>query len=213
VGSKPWAVFFLPMLWALPRNRVRSVGLAVGVSAAAWLPFVLADRHTLDAGAFTIYNWPDSTLQVLGVHSQMTPEWVRPAQLVACLAVGVVAVWRGRWYAVPLAAIATRMLLDGGTWSYYAAGLLLGALLVDAIASTRTVPWTTICVFAAIRGLPFLVQGASTRGPLRTAVLLLCVGGALVGAGRYELPVLVRRTRGDRDRNSRQYAATSNTRS
>jgi hypothetical protein len=188
VGSKPWAVFFLPVLWALPRYRARSVVIAGVVSAAAWLPFVLADSHTLSAGAYTIYNWPDSTLRVLGVGSLRTPEWVRPAQLIACLAVGAVAAWRRRWYAVPLAAIATRMLLDGGTWGYYAAGLVLGALLVDAIASTRTVPWATIFVFGTIRGLPLLVHVASTRGPIRTAVLLLCVGVALVGAGGgYEL--------------------------
>lgn len=182
VGSKPWAVFFLPMLWALPRYRARSVSLAVAVSAAAWLPFILADRHTLSAGAYTIYNWPDSTLRVLGVGSLMTPEWVRPAQLAACLAVGAVAVWRGRWYAVPLAAIATRLLLDGGTHGYYAAGLVLGALLFDAIASTRRVPWATIFVVGTIRGLPLLVPVASTRGLLRTAVLLLCVGVAVVRA-------------------------------
>lgn len=183
VGSKPWAVFFLPVLWGLPRYRARSIGLAGLVSAAAWLPFVLADRQTLGAGAYRIYNWPDSGLRVLGVGSHMTPEWVRPAQLIACLAVGAVAAWRGRWYAVPLAAIATRMLLDGGTWSYYAAGLVLGALLVDAIASTRAVPWATIFVFITLRGLSLLLPAASTRGLLRAAVLLLCVGVALAGAG------------------------------
>jgi hypothetical protein len=179
VAAKPWALFFLPLLAALPWGRRRAIGLCAAVTAAAWLPFVLADPRTLRAGAFTIYNWPDSTLRVLGVDSLNTPQWVRPAQLAACLLVGVLAVRRGRWYAVPLAVVAVRLLLDGGTYSYYGAGLVLGAMLLDACSQDRSVPVATIVVLGAVRGLPLVLADGSERGILRTALLVACVGAAL----------------------------------
>jgi hypothetical protein len=179
VAAKPWALFFVPLLAALPWGRRRAIGLCAAVTAAAWLPFVLADPRTLRAGAFTIYNWPDSTLRVLGVDSLNTPQWVRPAQLAACLLVGTLAARRGRWYAVPLAVVAMRLLLDGGTYSYYGAGLVLGALLLDACSPDRLIPVATIVVFGAVRGLPLLIADGSERGILRTVLLVACVGAAL----------------------------------
>ena len=70
--------------------------------AAAWLPFVIADPHTVAAMHYTIRNMPGSALRALGISDPRTPSWDRPAQLLIGCALGVAAVRRGRWPAVIL---------------------------------------------------------------------------------------------------------------
>lgn len=144
VNSKPWALGFAVLLLVLPPWERRRSAVVLGAAvAAAWLPFVLADPATLALGRFTIENVDTSALNALGVHSAGTPAWDRPAQLVLGAAVGLVCVRRGRWFAVPLAVVVARLLLDPQTYPYYSSGLLVAAALVDLMARGRRFPvWT-----------------------------------------------------------------------
>src|SRR5690606_3706123 len=79
---KPWAVAFTPVAAAAPgRARWGRVLLALALAGATWVPFVLAEPATLDTSRYTIENEPASALRALGVDSEGTPSWGRPAQL------------------------------------------------------------------------------------------------------------------------------------
>jgi len=130
--AKPWALAFVPLLLVLPRDRWhRAVPVWLVAVAAAWLPFVLADSLTLHAGGFSIPNVASSSLRAMGVTAASTPSWDRPVQLLLGIALGAVAVHRGRWLVVPAVVLATRMLLDPGAYPYYTAGLVLATVIMD----------------------------------------------------------------------------------
>lgn len=143
--AKPWALGFAALLLLLPgwRARLRGAGAAVVVMAVAWLPFFLADPNTVRVLHFTIRNTPLSALRALGVTDPRTPPWDRPVQTLAGIALGAVAIRRGRWPAVILLAVVARIALDPGTNMYYAAGVGVGALLWDVVGSGSRRPWWT----------------------------------------------------------------------
>jgi hypothetical protein len=143
--AKPWAAAFVPLLLALPRRQwLTAAAVLAGGLAVVWLPFLLADPRTLALVHFTIPNDPSSALRALGITAPRTPWWDRSAQLVLGLAGGALAVWRGRWQAVPLIALSARILLDPGVYAYYTAGVLLGTVVVDLVVARWRVPWATI---------------------------------------------------------------------
>jgi hypothetical protein len=144
IDSKPWALGFVALIMVLPREqRLRAALLTGAGAAAAWLPFVVADPRTLQLGRFTIDNVGSSALRALGAHSANTPSWDRPLQLVLGLVVAAVCVHRGRWPAVPLAVVASRLVLDPQTYSYYSSGLLLATAVMDLLRPQRRLPlWT-----------------------------------------------------------------------
>ncbi len=143
--SKPWAAAFVVLLLALPRRQwLTALAVFSGGIAVVWLPFMLADPRTLSAVTrFTIPNDPSSALRALGVVDPRTPWWDRSAQLLLGMAGGAVAVWRGRWPAVLLVAVAARILLDPGVYAYYTAGALLGTIVVDLVVARWRLPWAT----------------------------------------------------------------------
>jgi hypothetical protein len=143
--SKPWAAAFVVLLLGLPRRQwLTALAAFTGGIAVVWLPFMLADPRTLSAVTrFTIPNDPSSALRVLGVMDPRTPWWDRSAQLLLGMAGGAVAVWRGRWPAVVLVAVAARILLDPGVYAYYTAGALLGTIVVDLVVTRWRLPWAT----------------------------------------------------------------------
>lgn len=149
IDSKPWALGFVALLLALPRERRwRAAALTAAGVVLAWLPFVVADPRTLQLGRFTIDNVDDSALRALGVHAANTPSWDRPAQLLLGVAVAAVCVARGRWSAVPLAVITSRLLLDPETYAYYSSGLLVATAMVDLLRPSRRLPMSTAAAFA-----------------------------------------------------------------
>ena len=174
--SKPWAAAFLPLLLGLPRGmRLRAAAHAVVPVIVAALPFVLADRQTLRAGSFRIPNADASSLRVLGV-TDATPPWDRPAQLVIGLLLGAVAARVGRWQAVIMLAAATRIMLDPQVYSYYTAGVLLGAVIWDIqVRPGRTVPLWTWAVFGALFGVRYLPLAPTTLGVLRLTICLVII--------------------------------------
>ena len=154
--ATPWAAAFVVLVLALPRrDRWPALGAFVAGVAVAWLPFVVADPHTLMAARFTIPNDYSSALRVIGVNSAGTPWWDRPAQLALGAAVGCLAVRRGRWQAVILIVVAVRILLDPGVYAYYTSGVLLGTLMVDLLISRWRLPWTTAVAGALLYAARF----------------------------------------------------------
>lgn len=168
--SKPWAVAFLPLLLALPKNaRLRSALWTVGLVAVAWLPFYLGNMHTLAAAHFTIPNQPASSLRWFGANDPVTPWWDRPAQMALGLGLGALAVRRGRWTAVVLLAADARIVLDPSVYTYYNASVLLGTLIWDAIGQRRLVPWVSWIALISLYGSVLIVPSDSTRGLIRLA--------------------------------------------
>lgn len=185
--AKPWAAAFVALLLVPRAGRLRRVLAYLGAAAAGWLPFVLLDPRTLRLGSFTILNAPDSALRALGVDAAVTPAWDRAAQLGIALLLTLWCVRRGRWFAVPLVALATRMLLDPGTYPYYTSGLVVAALMVDVLGGRRRIPWWTVAVVA------WYVVGTGLdaahlmpeSGMLRAGFMLGLLGLACAGRGMH----------------------------
>ncbi len=174
VDSKPTALAFLPLLLALPRSRwPRAAVWCVGLVAVVWLPFFLDTSHSFAAAEFVIPNQPASALRSLGVGDPVTPPWVRPAQAVAGLVLGCVAVWRGRWPAVVLLGANARIALDPSVYTYYTASVLLGTLLWDVIGQRRLVPWWSWIALITLYGSVFAVPDDAARGLVRLGFVVV----------------------------------------
>lgn len=171
VDSKPWALPLACLLLLVPGWRQRLAGAAaLGlVVAAAWLPFLLADPGTLRALHYTIPNTTLSALRVLGVDDPRTPGWVRPAQTLAGLGLGALAVRRHRWAAVVLVVVASRLVLDPGTNRYYVAGLAVGAAVWDLLGARTARPW-----WSAAACLGLFTSRSFGLPPTTYGVLTLC---------------------------------------
>ena len=144
VDAKPWAAAFVVLLLALPRRQwLIALAAFTGGIAVVWLPFLLANPRTLAVVHFTIPNDPSSALRVLGVTAARTPWWDRSAQLLLGVAGGAVAIWRGRWPAVLLVALAARIMLDPAVYAYYTSGALLGTIVIDLVVTRWRLPWAT----------------------------------------------------------------------
>jgi hypothetical protein len=182
--SKPWAAAFACLIFVLPRHlRLRTAGAWVAVVGLAWLPFLLSDPATVRAGAFTIPNAASSALRALGVATPRTPTWDRPLQIVLGSLLGWLAVRTGRWPAALFAVLAVRLLLDPGTYAYYTSGLILAAVLVDLVLTTRRLPVFALgaAVFLyAVRATPL---DAQLLGQLRAAYCIVALL-ALYSPGR-----------------------------
>ncbi len=184
VASKPWAVPFAALLLAMPLHRARA-GLAATVTAATcWLPFVLADPASVVVTRFHIPTSPASSLHTLGLATPSTPGWDRPAQLALGLLVALLAIRRRRWEAAVLVVLAVRVVLDPGAYSYYSAGVVVGALLWDLLGSQARLPWWTwgaaLTTFA-VRWVPLDPLGLAW---IRTAFVAVCLAVLVVPRAR-----------------------------
>lgn len=184
--AKPWAAAFVPLLLALPgRDRLRASAAWALTLAAAWAPFLLYDGRTLSAARFTIPTAMSSGLRALGFAYANTPSWDRPAQLALGCLLGTVAVLRGRWPAVLLLGTAARILLDPEVYSYYTAGILLGALTYDLVLTARRWPLLTTAGLLSLHVVRLVAHVAPISmhvlGLLRVAYVVVAVAAALVG--------------------------------
>ncbi len=172
-GFKPWALVFLPIVFIMPaRAWGRAAVGALGVIAAVWFPFAIADRHTVVAMHYAIRNVPGSALRALGVRVPRTPSWDRPAQLLVGWALGAAAVLRGRWPAVILLGVGARIALDPADWGYYTAGLSVGALLWDMVGKSRPIPLWTVTSFAALTAAHAVTKDSAVLGLLRLSLVI-----------------------------------------
>lgn len=173
---KPWAVAFVPLLFVVaPRDRMRAFAVWASGVAVAWVPFVVADWHTLLAATFRIPNTATSALRALGVTAGATPAWDRPAELVFGTLLAALAVRTGRWPAAPFAAVCVRILLDPGTYAYYTAGLVITAVLVDAFLTRLRAPVYTAGAVVAVYLLRAVPVDAAALGALRATYCLLAL--------------------------------------
>ncbi|MGV9266501.1 hypothetical protein ACWDRR_17790 [Kitasatospora sp. NPDC003701] len=187
VDSKPWALAFAPLILALPRPAwLRTALWFVALVAVAWLPFYLGNLDTVAAAKFTIPNQPASALRWFGVTDPTTPWWDRPLQFGLGLALGSIAVWRGRWPAVVLLGADARILFDPSVYTYYSASILLGTLLWDAVGQKRLVPWWSWIALAALYGGTLLIPSDSARGFVRLAFVVLSAAYVLLWPTRQD---------------------------
>lgn len=179
---KPWAVMFVPLvLLADRRDRVRAATIWIATILAAWLPFYLADHRTLSVATYRIANNLASSLRVLGENAPSTPSWDRPTQLALATMLGVVLMWRGRWSAVIVVAVAARILLDPAVTSYYDAGLLAGAVICDTVLLAGPIPALSLSAVIVLY-LPMFPLHAQPHlyGLIRTAYLLTVIGALTI---------------------------------
>jgi hypothetical protein len=165
--SKPWGVIFLPLTLATRRRDVRAPVVAAVVAAAVWLPFIIGAPDSLKALRPTVNVFPDSVLALFGVTSESMPDWLRVGQLIGCVAVAAVLVYRRRPESVIAAAIAVRIATDPATWSYYTPGLVIGVLIWDLL-DRRRFPWMTLAAVVALAPT-WLVPSEDARAGLRLA--------------------------------------------
>ncbi|WP_194904125.1 hypothetical protein [Catenulispora rubra] len=185
VDSKPWALVFLPLVFAASRAARKYVVFCTAVAVLlAWLPFVLVDLHTLTAAQYAITNQPSSALRALGVSSPTTPGWDRPAQIILGCLLGAVAIRRRRWQAVIVLGIGARLVLDPGVYNYYTVGLLLGALLWDMLRMRWPVPVWTLLSGLALGIAPLLTSNATLLGDVRLWLLLGLMADVLITPAR-----------------------------
>jgi hypothetical protein len=187
VDAKPWALGSAALLLMLPgwRAVVRGALTTGAAVAAGWLPFFLADPRTVRVLHFTILNTPLSALRALGVTDARTPPWDRPAQALLGIGLGILAVRRGRWAAVPLLAVAARIALDPGTNKYYAAGAVAGAVLWDLAGGDARFPWWTAAAAGTIFASRWIPMPDALHGWITLAFCLSCLTLVIpAGAGR-----------------------------
>jgi len=184
--AKPWAIAFLPVLLVLPvRAWWRAAAAAAAIVAAAWLPFAIADPHSTAALHYTIRNLPGSALRALGVTDRRTPSWDRTAQLLIGWGLALVALWRRRWPAVILLAVGARIALDPADHGYYTAGIMVGALLWDALGSRRPVPLWSVTSFVALNAIHAVIKNHVLLGQLRLALVLALTAAILLAPARW----------------------------
>ena len=185
VDAKPWAFGFVAVLLCLHSSqRIRAaVAFAVGVGCA-WLPFLLADPHTLNAARFAIPNAAASALRALGVHNASTPWWDRSAQILLGATLAAVVVRRSGAAAALVAVIAVRLMLDPAVYSYYTSGLMAMTMAYDVVSRRRTFPWATASVLIFLYLPSILVRSVPSAsayaGDLRAAYLISLLGYLLV---------------------------------
>jgi hypothetical protein len=177
IAAKPWGVIFLPLTLATRPRDVRAPIVAGTVAALAWLPFIIGAPASLKALRPTVNLAPDSVLTLFGMTTDSIPDWLRVAQLIACIAVACVLVWRNRPESVIAAAIAVRIATDPATWSYYTPGLVAGVLIWDLL-DRRRFPWLTLAALVAMAPT-WLVPSDTARAVLRLAVAVCVVVWAL----------------------------------
>ena len=177
IAAKPWGVIFLPLTLATRRRDVRAPIVACAVAGLAWLPFIVGAPDSLKALRPTVHLAPDSVLTIFGVTDDSIPGWLRVAQLIACIAVASVLVWRNRPESVIAAAVAVRVATDPATWSYYTPGVVAGVLIWDLL-DRRRFPWLTLAALVALAPT-WLIPSDTARAVLRLALAICVVVWAL----------------------------------
>jgi hypothetical protein len=192
VDAKPWALACAALLLLFPgRARWGAVGVAAGVVAVAWLPFVLADPHTLGAAStFVIPNVPASALRALGVNTPSTPSWDRGAQIALGGLLGIVALLRRRWEAIFALGIGARIVLDPSVYTYYTAGLALGLLLWDLVGYRMPSPRLGLLCFLGLTVATFTIRDAVVLGQLRLWTVLVSTAVMLAAPRHLTMPMV-----------------------
>src|SRR4051812_37907451 len=193
IASKPWGVIFFPFTLigaARGRHRLdwRPPVLAALVAAAAWLPFIVRAPNSLKGLRPTVNVAADSVMALFGVTTETMPDWLRVAQLIACIGVATALAIRHRPESIIAAAVAVRIATDPATWSYYTPGLVIGVLVWDLL-DRRRLPWATIAVVIGLAPT-WLVPSDTARAVMRLAITTAVVVWSFVRrpAARVDAP-------------------------
>lgn len=179
-ASKPWGVVVLGLAFALTgsRPRLTAVAAGLGVAAAFWAPFVLADTGTLEVGRLALAVAADSPLVALHAVSLAESGYLRPAQLVIGLALSALLAARGHASTALLTAFAFRLSIDPGAYLYYGAAVLAAAYVADAGRPAGRAPAWTPCLVG------FYVAALVTSGDVAGFTRLVgYVGAVMVATG------------------------------
>jgi hypothetical protein len=191
VASKLWGIVLLPLVLAFKgRARLQAAGAMCIIGALTWLPFVLADSGSFEgfrgaqvAGlddAKRLHVDTRSVLALFGIDGA-SPSWARPTQVAIALALGVVLVRAGRWPAVLLAGVATRVLLDPLVFRYYGVGIVIAALAWELLRARRPNPAITVTTLVLV----YIATEPGGDASLQAFVLLTTCGMAiLAGLGQ-----------------------------
>lgn len=191
IDFKSWAVLALPLAAARAGARLRGLALVAGAVFLSWLPFLLIHHGSLDTTPILppIQAW--SGPAVLGGAVGASPDWPRDAQVATALALGAMALRRGRWELVPILAFAVRINLDPAVFVYYGAGALVGAFVWDIVSPGRVPALRTLAVCTALFVIPndlgTLTLSSTWRPAIEAALrlLVLLAGMAALAARGY----------------------------
>jgi hypothetical protein len=174
---KPTAIFLL--VFTIPERGKSWTPFVVAASIAVlpWLPF-LVGSGSLEGFKPSVGVQPDSVLNLFVEAHSRPSSMLRAVQMAAVLGIAAAAFKRAGVWSVLLAATATRLLFEAGTWSYYTPGFVLGAFLWEMHNTTRRVPWLTIAA-AVMLPTGALVDSADARLWLRLTICLIAVSVAL----------------------------------
>jgi hypothetical protein len=185
LGASLNELFFLPLLFAVTGNRVRlrAAGIAAGIAAGSWLPFLAAaPAATWDAIRSNDLTWQDSVWDPLWryawnpghAHIASLP---RDVQTAACLlAVVVVMRYRGVGPAL-VAGCAVRVALDSMPTGYQILGLVTAGVIADLLARSTNARWTIATLLCALAPVSTDVDQA------RAALRVVCTLGLLIWIG------------------------------
>ena len=169
VAGKPTAILLLPAAFA----HSRRTGLAALVGGGlVWAPFVLADvPGFLAAGQGQGDLWEYSLPDLVGGEPHTGfPQWVRPVQLAGGLALCWLLARRGSVVAAVAAACGFRVLLEPGTWNYYATVDMVAGLDLDLTRPSRA-PWLTLLGFVSFLATIGLPPLTAAQGAVRLVAL------------------------------------------
>ena len=178
VATKPWALAFVVLIAVLPkRDVIRAAAVTFAAAIVWWLPFVIADHHTIGNlwNADSAFS-TSSTPALLGL--TQAPTGARAIQFALMLLGAFAAVRCGRWVAAPLIAVAIRLVTDWQTWGYYGAGLVVAALLIDVSRRDGRWPFVTAAALVAA-GLPAWLPVADGNAAAAARLVLVSITCAL----------------------------------
>ncbi len=177
LAIKPWSAFLLPLTWR-PGTGVRgwrepALGAFIGV--LLWSPFLVAAPRTFGGLQPQVRVAPDSLFRLLGIDaSSSLIHSLRLPQMALSAAVVMIVVRQGRQAGALLGGIAARMLLDPGTWNYYTAGFVLGAVMWD-LHRARRLPIASLIATCTLLPSWMISDLPVVRGLLRLAGCLVAI--------------------------------------
>lgn len=173
----PWAVLGWPLVFLARGGAIRATALAVVITLAGYLPFVLSGRFDLFDNAWVVNSGTLIHLLAPNV-SQFT--WpLRLLQGTAAVGAAAMVMWWRRAspdvvWSVPLVVVLVRILLDPVVLGYY--WLPAGLLVIAGAASAPTRTRRELGALAAIGYLTYLGASGTAVVLCSLASLALTVG-------------------------------------
>jgi hypothetical protein len=172
INCQPWALLLLPLVVTNAGARWRSLFVVGALTIVPWIPFWFVQHGHLGSASLPVA--PDSAIRYLGSQVGNTPGWPRLVQIVVALPLAGYAIVRRRWYLVPVIVLTARYALDPQTYTYYAAGAILGMFMWDVILPLK-VPGartTIVCFVLALFPEDLKVLHSYPQGAIVLVIIL-----------------------------------------